>query len=172
MRRGETGRARSGSKKVQAVAVDRGNSGQLKVRASVSCRTGGTVAAGGALLTDRQEQDRATVEVLRGAAGLLQKHGWLGRFVSESDRFAAIRAGKKNARGWSLVDAVQHAGNASISSHHARQVMGRLVGPVAIWEDHPLRTSEEVFTLINRAIELCGGGAPVKRGGWRIGGAE
>lgn len=109
--------------------------------------------------------------VLRAAYAILRTKGWLPHYLSETDRFAAIKRGDKRARGYSLVEAIQTAGNAGLSSHYARQTLQRIVGPVPAWEQHPLRVWREVELLIFRGIEL-NGETPPRKGGWAVGGSR
>lgn len=108
------------------------------------------------------------MRVLRAAYALLRAKGWLPYWVSDSDRFAAVKRGDSRADGLSLASAIQQAGQASIHSYHARKTLERLTsGNLPAWEQHPFRVWREVEQLIFRGIEIAGGTAP-RVGNWRV----
>lgn len=164
MPRGKREALQVGSRLAQAVA--RPAKGELRAKSLLSARTG-SVAKTSAPIVLRGHPDPEAVRVLRAALGLLRNRGWQPHWLSETERFAAIKAGNRRARALSLVDAVQIAGNASVASYHARQILQRLVGAVPAWETHPLRVWREVEQLLLRAIELETGQRPA-RGNWRV----
>jgi hypothetical protein len=156
------------SRMFQAVArAGKPERGALRAKSHKSGRT--AVAEAPALFVAplRGQPNAEAVRVLREAYALLRKHGWFPHYLPESERFAAIRRGDKRARGWTLVEAIQTAGQGSNPAHWARQVVQRIVGPIPQWEQHPLRVWREVELLIFRAIEVAGG-SPPKKGNWTV----
>jgi hypothetical protein len=78
--------------------------------------------------------------------------------------------------GWGLIEAVQDATNERIKAWYARKLLQRVEFFLLKWEEHPLRTQEEVLQLIRKAIVLGGGNPPPmpvpkrqpSRGGWVV----
>lgn len=167
MPRGKREVLQAGSRLAQNVAPSGFRArGELRVRPQVAARTAKPTQASTCIVL-RGQPDPEAVHVLRAALGLLRNKGWQPHWLSETERHAAIRAGNQRARALSVVSAIQLAGNGSVASYHARQILQKLVGPIPSWEQHPLRIWREVEQLLLRAIELETGQTQ-PRGNWRV----
>lgn len=108
-----------------------------------------------------------TARAIRAALGLLKKNGWQPHWLPETERVAAVRAGRTRAKALSLTEALQRSSSDLLEAWNARQFVQRLVGPVPAWEQHPLRIWRDVEAILLRALELAGA-RPPGRGNWRV----
>ncbi len=72
------------------------------------------------------------------------------------------------APGWSISEAIQHAGEASVECYHAKQLLSAVIGlNVHEWEANRWRLREEVLSLFRRGVEVAEGRAyrPKRRTG-------
>lgn len=87
--------------------------------------------------------------VLRKALVLLVRFGWRPTHHSNNE-----------AKGLSLSEAIQRAGEAKPECYYAKQVLTALIGlNYAAWEDNHWRTEAEVLALVRRAAECAEGRA-------------
>lgn len=103
-----------------------------------------------------------TVEILRGARGVLERNGWTQEWffkevpgVPAAECPVCLRGALNLAAGGALAHPVTPAacGDALMAVNDALPEYWR--GLIAGWNDEPGRTAEDVFALLDQAIALA-----------------
>lgn len=152
---------------------------RIRLKRGVAPESAYTARTSKEVQTDNQSvtvpipSQEAIVAVLRRAREIIRR-GWCRGYawVDVDGRPSHFpEAGAPAA--YSLACAVRTAADGKIAGEHALRTLRRLTGHhnLSEWNDHPLRVKRDVIDLLSLAVREHGG-PMLRRGGWRLSGAE